>query len=113
MRRVAPPDRPLAALPPVPSLAIGALGLSDQQFLGLPLPYDLASAGMPGCALLVAADVTYVLPSPGGGVSWTVDVPNAPLLVGLPLRAQGFVVDPPANALGATVTNGGRATVGF
>jgi len=91
---------------------IGILGLSDQLAFGLPLPHDLSAQGMPGCSLLVAADATYVLLGGGADVIWDLPIPVDPALGGLQLYMQAFVVDPPANSLGATVTNGGSGLVG-
>jgi hypothetical protein len=63
--------------------------------------------GMPGCSLRVvplrslggATDAAGV-----GVIPWI--VPDVPDLVGLPLFAQGAVVDPGANALGLVATDG-------
>ena len=102
----------LGQLPTAATLLIGILGLSDQLAFGLPLPHDLSAQGMPGCSLLVAADATYVLLGGGADVIWDLPIPVDPALGGLQLYMQAFVVDPPANSLGATVTNGGSGLVG-
>src|SRR5262245_34915267 len=92
---------------------IGLLGLSNQVGFGVagtpPLPFGLAVFGMPGCSLLVSADLfTVLLPN---GV-WTLTVPNQPALAGLSVYVQGFAQAPTANALGFITSNAGRGVVG-
>ena len=53
------------------------------------------------------------LPTGSGVASHTVQICNCANLVGVVLDNQAMVVDPFANALGATTTNAGRALVGF
>ena len=64
--------------------ALGAMGVSRSSWLGLPLPFDLTPAGIPGCLLHQSADVTIALGAPNGTglVPWSIAIPNNPLLLG-------------------------------
>ena len=77
--------------------------------LGLPraTPLDLSPFGLPGCLLLVEPFVTSVVPAPAGTgtLQWALQLPSTPALRGIAARLQAAVVDPAANAAGATVTN--------
>jgi len=92
---------------------IGLLGLSNQIGFGVagvpPLPFALSGLGMPGCSLLVSADLFTVL-VPNG--VWTLSVPNLPALAGLSVYVQGFAQAPGANALGFVTSNAGTGLVG-
>jgi hypothetical protein len=95
------------------SLVIGLMGLSNLVGFGVagvpPLPFALAGLGMPGCSLLVSADLFTVLVSNG---TWQLSVPNSPSLAGLSVYVQGFGQAQSANALGFITSNAGRAVVG-
>ena len=89
------------------------LGSSGQVWLGLPLPYDLASFGAPSCTLFNSGEY-----SPGsttdaqGSAEMPLFIPNKSYLTGLRLFAQFMVYDPGANALNAVFTQGGIAQIG-
>ncbi len=96
------------------SPVIGVFGLSDVSSGGRPLPIDLSPLGMPGCW-------QYLDPLPGGLVlcanqsgtaSWQIDLPFGTVWIGLNFYVQGLVLDPGANALGATVTNSCHGIIG-
>ncbi|MFN3239955.1 MAG: hypothetical protein ACE37K_00410 [Planctomycetota bacterium] len=92
--------------------AVWVLGLSDQVFNGLPLPFDLALIGLPGCGLLASADLIDVSLATGGVASYSVPLPAQVSLVGQSVYCQGlaFTIGPGAVFLGAT--RGGRALIG-
>lgn len=77
--------------------------------LGLPraTPLDLGAFGLPGCLLLLDPIVTSVVAAPAGSgtLLWSLALPNQAALRGISARLQAAVVDPPANAAGATVSN--------
>jgi hypothetical protein len=76
------------------------LGLSDTNWVGLPLPYDASSLGAPGCKVLVSADVPFpVAIDQSGQASLNVAVPINPSLAGLQLFSQTASTSG-ANALG-------------
>jgi len=77
-------------------------------------PLNLTPFGMPSCLLHVVPYQNTFLFAYSGQVDWTIPVPPAPFLVGQTAHLQAFVVDPAAgNPLGAVVTNGGAATIGW
>lgn len=69
--------------------------------------------GAPGCNLLVAPLLTELrFSNATGAATWVLGVPHNQAFVGLTLECQGLVFDPPANALGAAVSNRLRAVIG-
>lgn len=92
--------------------AIPFLGFDNASSGGAPLPRDLGFLGMPGCNQLVDPFQTGFLFTPTGTANWPINVPNLPAFAGFQVHFQALVVDPPANQLGATVTNAGTATLG-
>ena len=93
------------------TFAVLLSGLSDTVYQGTPLPAALP--GAPGCDLQASADVTSAqVVSSTGTASGTINVPNAPSLMGLPVYHQWAVLDS-VNALGIVVSDAGRATVGI
>ncbi|MGE3172549.1 MAG: hypothetical protein AB7O97_07960 [Planctomycetota bacterium] len=92
---------------------IALLGLSTTVGFGVagtpPLPFDLSGFGLPGCSLLVSADIdTVFLPT---GI-WTIPIPNQPLFAGLALHVQGFSEAPGANPIGFVVSDAGTGVIG-
>lgn len=93
-------------------LTLLMLGFRDDQWAGQALPLSLATVGMPGCdALLEPFDVLGALSS-GGQASWSLSIPSDPALLAATFFQQALVIDPTANAFGATVSNGLRNRVG-
>ncbi len=76
-------------------------------------PVALAHLGMPGCDLLVQPDVVEFRPAVAGSAEWTLAVPNAPTLAGIPFYQQAFVTDVAANTLGLVNSNGIVVTPGI
>ena len=94
----------LALCPPNSAVfvAVGFQATSPQ-----PIP------GAPGCNLLVAPLLTELrFANATGAATWVLGVPHNQAFVGLTLECQGLVFDPPANALGAAVSNRLRAVIG-
>lgn len=81
------------------------LGLSDTNWLGLPLPLPLDPFGAPGCFVNAEPGMVFPVPNPGGGGSLALPIPPDPLLGGLELHFQGLVIDPLANTLGLATSN--------
>jgi hypothetical protein len=99
----------------IPSIILGlALGHGTSQFGGLPLPIDLAPAGMPGCTLYHSAELSYLYFVPPGTTSFQapVAVPNSVHLPGLTLYAQAFADAPGANAGRLILSNALVVTIG-
>ncbi|MCA8975849.1 MAG: hypothetical protein KDC98_14095 [Planctomycetes bacterium] len=93
---------------PLPAGSFCTLGFDDQAWLGTPLPWDMTPIGMPGCQLRVAPAATEFVV----GTAWNFGIPNAPSLLGLPFFTQAMVIDPPANAVGFTVTQSVAGVMG-
>lgn len=94
------------------SIAMMVAGFSRTAAGSLPLPLSLQPIGMPGCNLLVSPDASALLVGTANAATWSLPVPPAPGLLGFECHVQAFVWDPPANAAGITVSNGGRCRVG-
>jgi hypothetical protein len=95
------------------SVAILFTGSSDQNAGGIPLPFDLAAVGAPGCKLLVSLQILLTTPTDQNGLAKvTLPLPNDKSLIGAKLFQQWAVVDPSANALGLAWSEGGKGTIG-
>ena len=93
-------------------VALG-LGFSRTAWSGGALPASLAALGMPGCTLLASPDALIGTTANAAGVAsvpWS--LPAAPAFVGLDFFSQAFTLDPPANALGAALSNAGAGRLG-
>jgi hypothetical protein len=102
----------LQDLPPSGGGVVVAFGAGKDQWLSLPLPFDLTAAGMPGCALLVDPALVFAVQNTGGSAQLQVSVPNDQALVGGLIFNQAMVLDSGANAFGAVMTNGGEGVIG-
>jgi hypothetical protein len=90
---------------------LGALFVSSfDQLAG---PFDLSTIGMPGCSLLVPADVVEFRAAQAGSAEWSLAIPNNPSFVGVPFRQQAFSFDLPSNPLGLVASNGLSLTPGI
>lgn len=95
------------------SFALLLLGLSDTQWNGTPLPFDLGAVGAPGCPLLVAGhDLRLLGVAAAGTASLQYSLPNDIYLLNLRFYNQALVLDAGANALGIAASNGGVGLVG-
>ncbi|MBI5851751.1 MAG: hypothetical protein HZB39_12105 [Planctomycetes bacterium] len=91
----------------------GLVGTSRTTANGLPLPFDLGVIGMPGCPMLMnGEEATTLLTNVGGRAAWNIRFPFDLQLIGRSYYLQAVVLDPLANALGVTVSNGGDAYIG-
>lgn len=95
------------------NLAVVAVGFSNVASGGLPLPLPLAAVGMGGCSLLVDPLVTATISGSGGSATFSLPIPNDPLLFGFPVYCQAFPLDPGANQLGISASHGGLLTIGL
>ncbi len=93
--------------------AIFVLGASNTKWNGVPLPFDLGTAGAPGCKLLVSLDLLQVgKTSNFGNAKFSLAIPNDKNLIQGNLFFQGIVFDKAANKLGFSFTNGVLALIG-
>ena len=83
-------------------LTFVVMGISDTNWLGLPLPFPLDPLGAPSCHFYT--DHGLVLPLPGLAPA-PLPIPPDPRLAGLELHWQGMVLAPSANALGLATTD--------
>lgn len=98
---------------PASGLFVTITGLSNQAWNGVPLPVDLAPIGMPGCPLLVSAEVVAGA-FHTGAAEVTVTLPNQPSAAGLSFYHQAIVLHPSAGTpFGALSTNGVEARLGL
>jgi hypothetical protein len=99
-------------------LAVCAVGTNDRTFSGLPLPFDLSRFGATGCALYtdwVWTKGAAVSAPPGGQTGYAgceLELPADPSLLGASMFGQWLFLDPTANPLGFTLSNGVKATLG-
>jgi len=99
---------------PANSFALLGFGESDTMSGSTPLPYSLASLGAPGCSVQASPLVTLLSPTdPAGAATLTATLPNTPAAIGFQIFNQWFCFDATANALGMTVSNAGKGTIGF
>lgn len=101
----------LTGLPMAASLSLGLLGVSKSAWDGVPLPADLAPAGMPGCTLFVQPLLLTALLGGGGVATWPVAMPTTATFVGQDLYAQVLVLDPASNPFGAVLSNAGEGVI--
>jgi hypothetical protein len=98
---------------PTNRAALLFLGRSKTQWGALPLPFDLAAYGAPGCSLLAAGDLALTLTTSATGThSLNLSPPLDKQLCSTSLYSQYIVLDPSANRLGFVFTNGGDARMG-
>jgi len=90
-----------------------AFGTSRTNYLGIPLPFDLALLGAPGCIVETSIDFqTPLAGDPAGHAVYWASVPYAPALEGASFYVQAIVVDFPANAFHLTVSNSVDCVIG-
>jgi hypothetical protein len=95
------------------SPALSCLGFSNTAWNGIPLPFDLAPLGAPGCRVLISVtDARPVTTNAQGAASFTYSIPNDIYLLRLAFYNQFVVADPGANSLGLALTNGGVGVIG-
>jgi len=92
--------------------AVFALGFSNANWNGNPLPLSLASFGMPGCQLHTSIDLSSFAAGVAGTAQLVVSLPNDPGLVGVRFFAQALVPQPGVNAFGAVMSNAVAEVVG-
>ena len=95
------------------SIAMLAMGFTDQAFAGSALPLDLSPFGMTGCTLNVAAEATALSVGTGGVANFQIPVPNVPGLVGSRFWVQAFAPVPGSNPAGVLTSASWVGTVGF
>ncbi len=85
---------------------------SQRTSTGVPLPMNLTSLGAPGCWYHTESLVSILARTTGSGRASVLFRFGDPSMVGAYLYTQFYVLDPTANALGATFSNGVRTRIG-
>lgn len=99
-------------LPASTGFLLIAQGFSSTTWNGNPLPYDLATFGITGCSLEVAADTLFGIGAAAGGATLSFAVPNDPSLMSFVYYMQGFAPDSAAGNGFGGMSLGGRAQLG-
>lgn len=98
----APVPMQLTSLPYAPGLGVLVVGDSLVSANGAPLPIALAAIGLPDCLAWVPIQAAVGFAHSGAQTQLAFTVPAVPVLAGVPLGLQAFVLDPTtANGLGA------------
>ena len=89
------------------------LGFSKTNWGPIQLPFLLNSFGAPGCMVRVPAEISFVSGiDQSGKASLDLKIPLAKGLIGVSFYTQCWNIDPAANQLGLTFTNGLQTTLG-
>lgn len=91
---------------------IVSLGLSNQIWNGIALPFDLAIVGLAGCDLLAAATFVDIRLVTGTTAVYSIAIPNVSALVSQSLYCQGFPVSKTLGIVFEGSSRGGRALIG-
>ncbi len=105
-------DYRVASLAPSTRFATLAVGISETQWSGGALPFDLGPLGLTGCRLLVSPDVTLPLSAQAGSALGSLQIPADTSLVSSRAFAQVLALDAAANPGGAVASNALRLTLG-
>ncbi len=94
-------------------LAPGSAGVFFATGFAPTAPIPLGAFGMPGCDQLVLPVAIEFAPVQGCMAEWPLSIPNAPALANVHVYQQAFVLDPAANPLGLTASNGLHLATGI
>jgi hypothetical protein len=98
---------------PASTAAALSVGLGNTTWQGLPLPFDMAPIGAPGCTLLVDTTVMFTgFVGTSGSLTFSLTTPDNVALDGVTLFGQAAILDPFANTLGIVTSNGVRTRFG-
>ncbi|MBK8099311.1 MAG: hypothetical protein IPK26_19550 [Planctomycetes bacterium] len=90
-----------------------AIGLSDQNWSGGPLPFPLDGFAMTGCVLLTSIEGTLAAPVTAGTANFGIALPADSRFVGVRLFAQLLAGSPGTNGAGMVVSRGLVLTTGW
>jgi len=99
----------LGSLPATPGAAVLTFGFDLVSWNGHVLPMPLDPLGLPGCRLWIgpAPGADVLLTHAGSTASFTLAIPANPVLAGLVVGTQAWVLDPLAHSGNGAVSNGG------
>jgi hypothetical protein len=89
------------------------MGLSNQLWSGIPLPFPLDGQGMPGCSLQVSLDETFLVFHGATSVAFGFPVPGSMAFYDIDLYLQFFELDPALNAAGFATSNVAELNIQF
>ena len=93
--------------------AVLTFGASKTKFLALNLPLSMAPFGASGCSLNTSIEgLGTTAVGTQGTANVKILVPNSKTLLGVNFHNQFIVVDPAANSMGLSFSNGGTGVVG-
>lgn len=88
-------------------------GVSTTSWNGIPLPLDLTAFGAKGCRLYVSFDATFPTATDSRGqATLALPIPSDNGFLNAPFNLQFLLLDPGANSMGLTLTNGGAGKLG-
>ncbi len=94
---------------------VGFVGFSDQSINGIPLPFDLAPIGIPGCNAYHSADIDMPIGLPTGNpltTSWNLSIPNDTVFLSVEIYLQALALEGFGYTRFATLSNGIAARIG-
>ena len=98
---------------PANGIVVTMFGFSDTSWNGVPLPASLTPIGANGCILRTEPSVTFAgLANASGQLGTPIVIGTDTSLIGAVWFTQCLLLDPPANAFGATLSNGLRTQIG-
>jgi len=77
---------------PANTVAVMLLGTSNERYGALPLPFDLAPIGLPGCPLLVSIEHAQAMTANGKTAGIVFPIPLDPSQLGVTIFAQALVL---------------------
>jgi hypothetical protein len=80
--------------------------------MGVALPVDLASYGLPGCQLYAFGLSGPFTAEVGNVVNWSMSIPNVAALSGFAFDVQALIFDVASSQAGLALSNGLRLTLG-
>ncbi|MBL8754347.1 MAG: hypothetical protein JNK15_13680 [Planctomycetes bacterium] len=93
-------------------VALFLVGFSSTNWLGVPLPVDLAPLGMPGCTGYTSADLVTPVVQTTGVAQHTIALPTAQTALGAALHVQVLAQDPGVNPFGGVLSSALSLVVG-
>ncbi|MBL9079493.1 MAG: hypothetical protein JNL08_18465 [Planctomycetes bacterium] len=99
-------------LPATTPAVISVHGVSRVSYAGIPLPLDLAIIGLPGCDLLVSADLVGIETATGGVVNTSLVLPNVTAFVNTSIYSQILIPDALAPNANGGASIGARSLIG-
>jgi len=95
------------------NVGIMLMGLSNTNWLGLPLPRELTVQGMPGCFQVVSTDAIFVLFHGSNSLNFGFAVPGSMAFYAIDLHLQFLELDAAFNAAGFAASNGASLNIQF